>query len=294
MNLIKKRSLWSGSLFCAAMFCLSTSAAFGQFLVEDPGPIDSAGDIGDPDNGVLGATYSGPTTIFGALNFSGDLTDIDIDTQAFEASWEVTNLTSGSTGQFAPASNESFPGPIAVSFSTGGLFWIESNDDFSFEAFEEFDDSPGVDAFWESVVFEFSGAPTITTLGSITEGTYTLDTEGSDFDTELALYLADGTLIAADDDSGTGFLSSLTGTLGVGDYLIVVGGWDSYFDNGWASAGEAGGAFELNLDGAMIASGNLSGNEFGVFGFSVTSVPEPSAVFLLVVALPFLATRKRR
>ena len=52
----------------------------------------------------------------------------------------------------------------------------------------------------------------------------TIDTETSDFDTELGIYDVNGTLIAEDDDSGTDTLSLLTQTgLASGTYYIAAG-----------------------------------------------------------------------
>ena len=62
----------------------------------------------------------------------------------------------------------------------------------------------------------------------------TVDTEGSDFDTELGLYDADGNLIANDDDGGSGLLSNITAfTSDGGNYngslTTVLGAFNTFY-----------------------------------------------------------------
>jgi hypothetical protein len=63
-------------------------------------------------------------------------------------------------------------------------------------------------------------------------GLVTLTTAGSSFDTEIALYDANGVLIEADDDDGPGFQSLITRTLDAGTYRLGVGAFDIVFANG--------------------------------------------------------------
>ncbi|MFO0830921.1 MAG: choice-of-anchor X domain-containing protein [Phycisphaerales bacterium] len=97
---------------------------------------------------------------------------------------------------------------------------------------------------------------------------FDLDTDGSVIsDTELALYDAAGTMLATDDDGGTGLKSLLTfGTgsgalydgiaangvdgavLAAGNYYLAVGEYNSTFANGFVvTGGDAAGTFDINL-----------------------------------------------
>jgi hypothetical protein len=60
----------------------------------------------------------------------------------------------------------------------------------------------------------------------------TFSTAGSDFDTEIALYSANGVVIEADDDDGPGTQSQIVRTLEPGTYLLGVGGFNIVFSDG--------------------------------------------------------------
>ena len=186
----------------AISLCIA-APAYGQFTVTEAGPIDSAGAIGDADNGSFSATFGGPSTLFTSIDFSGDLTDVVAGTFASEADFNITSIF-GLNANFGPSTTGGFTGPINVSSTLGGLFFLESGDTLNFESFESFDDGAGADATWNNIDFTFDNTfGGGTSLGTFLEGSFTIDTEGSDFDTELGLYLDDGTLIANDDDGGT-------------------------------------------------------------------------------------------
>ena len=71
------------------------------------------------------------------------------------------------------------------------------------------------------------------------DGTYTIDTVGSNYDTALGVFSADGSIeIACNDDGGPGTLSSLSLDLQAGEVITIV--VDGY-------AGSTG-DYVLNLD----------------------------------------------
>ncbi len=84
----------------------------------------------------------------------------------------------------------------------------------------------------------------------------TLSTAGSNFDTEIALYDANGTLIQADDDGGPGTQSEIVRTLGAGTYRLGVGGFNIIFANGPSITYPAGCADSGN---AVVAISSASG-----------------------------------
>lgn len=135
-------------------------------------------------------------------------------------------------------------------------------------------------------------------LGNIgADGTYTFDTEGSSIlgnsaDTELGLWAEDGTLLAANDDNGSGGLwSSITATLSAGTYFLGISEFISDFADGFLNNGtgiEPGEVMDaqLNIDGVLAGSGTLTDaleQETLFFGFTVgaAAVPESGTLFLL-------------
>jgi len=266
------------------------AGASAQFVVNIP-TSDSSGPVGDAGNGVTNAVYGGADTIFGRLTFSGDLTEVNTATFASEADWNILNSTHGTALNFGPSAVTGFTGTIHVDAQASVLVWANTGDNFRLESFESFDDGAGVDATWTDVTFTLDSDVTCTNLGSYASGTdFTIDTEGSTFDTELALYTASGTLIAADDDGGTGLLSLIAaGVLADGDYIILAGGFNSQFVSGFALAGTSAGDLNLNINGSSVATGTIAAGQLAAYCFNV---PEPSALALL--ALGAIAAIRRR
>jgi hypothetical protein len=126
---------------------------------------------------------------------------------------------------------------------------------------------------------------------ALNPGTYLdIDTETSvlapNNDTEIALYRPDGSLVATDDDDGSGLLSQLTfgdvgprpaygtslayngrdGALPAGDYYLAIGGYNSTF-------------------GADFAATSASTN-IGPYAirFGTNLIPEPATLVLLALA----------
>lgn len=144
-------------------------------------------------------------------------------------------------------------GAVFTTLSLSGSFFhgtgVDPAGGWGIRTFESFDDSGGVDAFWDALEFKFTDEPPVTptatdlgslpvgmtmTSGSLTTtdkvrwykfttgaaassglGTYLdIDSEGSALissnDTEIGLYNSMGGLVGTDDDDGSGLLSQLT------------------------------------------------------------------------------------
>ncbi|MEO0531465.1 MAG: hypothetical protein AAF266_12950, partial [Planctomycetota bacterium] len=160
-----------------------------------------------------------------------------------------------------------------IAFTSGALVFANPGDTFNFQAFESFNDSPGPDATHNDLVVSLDNPFVVTDLGEFgAESPLEFDTNGSTFDTELAIYTDTGQLIANDDDGGFGTQSRLLENLTSGEYRLVVGGFNSDYGEGIALPGTSAGDFTLNLGGSEIATGALDGNEFAVFSFAVEAL----------------------
>ncbi|MEM1166633.1 MAG: DVUA0089 family protein [Planctomycetota bacterium] len=158
-------------------------------------------------------------------------------------------------------------------------------------------------------------APTsnVIDLGVVGEegDTPTFDTFGSGFDTELALFAADGRLIDSNDDSGDDFQSRVYGHeivfddegtpsrlgLAAGQYFLALGEFDSEFGDGFSAAGDTISSrddpYLLNLNGELVSSGRFA-FPTDIQYFSFTIVPAPGVGGVLVVGVGCGAGRRRR
>lgn len=136
----------------------TVSAQTLQFSAGAAGPFNSAGAIGDVDNGSFSYNYAGPAFQVGDIVFSGNLTDGGVGTWGSEAAVALTN-PGGVVGQVALGSGQTFAGTVPIgpnAISGGGVLW--GNDvvgNWNFEFFETFDDAAGPDAIWDNVNFDF-------------------------------------------------------------------------------------------------------------------------------------------
>lgn len=271
-----------------AALLASAGMANAQFVASNAGPLNSDGPVGTVTNGSFGATYGGAGTIFGSIDFVGDLTSGEVGSYLSEARWNVKNLNSGVAAGVQFASGTTWTGTVNVAASRSLFMWANSGDNFSFEAYESYND-PGVDATWTNVSFTFNNAA-ITNIGSYAPGDFDLNTFGSGFDTEIALYSGTGTMLGTNDDS-VGLESQLLATLGEGDYYVLIGGYNSTFVNGAASGGSATGHALLNFGGTNVGAGDVTAGSLAAFSFHV--IPAPGSVALMGLAGLIVGRRRR-
>ncbi len=132
-------------------------------------------------------------------------------------------------------------------------------------------------------------------LGAVSEA-LTIDSFGSAFDTELAVFNATGNLILSNDDAGDVFQSELDLIAGLdeGDFYVALGGWGSdsaFSDEFGASGGGEAGDFVLNYPNGVETGSHLAG-EITWFSFAIT--PEPGTLSLLAFSGLALLRRRRR
>ncbi|MFP6867643.1 MAG: PEP-CTERM sorting domain-containing protein [Roseibacillus sp.] len=130
-------------------------------------------------------------------------------------------------------------------------------------------------------------------LGAASEAV-TIDSFGSAFDSELAVFNATGNLILSNDDAGGVFQSELDLFVGLdeGDYYVALGGWNSAFSDGFgATGGGEAGDFVLNYPNGVETGSHLAGE---ITWFSFAIVPEPGTLSLLAFSGLALLRRRRR
>lgn len=290
-----KTQMIAGAVALAA----SAGLASAQFSVLIPGTSNSGGPLGDATNTVNVVTATGTSGLFSSVRLTGTLTEVNTGTWAGEANWAVRNATLGISGVVGASTNytldpfgtqQDFTGSIQADFTRNGLYWITNGDQLRHESFESFNDS-GIDAAWTNAQFDYSGAVSGTNLG-VLSATASIDTLGSIADTEIAIYTANGTLLALNDDNGGGGLWSLINAnlSGSGTFYLVVSGFNSEFGNGFATAGTATGGFVLNVDGNEVASGTLAAGDMNVYTFTI---PSPASAALLGLG-GLVGLRRRR
>jgi len=196
-------------------------------------------------------------------------------------------ITLGTGGSYAPGS--AFSGSSNL-FNGAG----DPAGTWTFDFYESYDDGgDGLpDAIWDYIDFTFGDwsppeppPATLVDVPSVTTGTSTsyevewfmfeiasmldmdINSFGSGYDTELGLYDDAGALLASNDDTG-GLQSQILATLGAGTYYVALGGYNTYYYEGWDAQG-----------------GYASGD------YTLTITPEPGS--LVLFALGLLALRRR-
>ncbi len=100
-----------------------------------------------------------------------------------------------------------------------------------------------------------------------------LDTCGSNFDTEIALWNSSGTLIAQNDDEDCDLQSSINTNLPSGNYVLAVSGFNTAFENNFiafpVNTCTDSGSWVFNVDGTEIASGAVGNGRVRYIEFSI-------------------------
>jgi hypothetical protein len=113
------------------------------------------------------------------------------------------------------------------------------------------------------------------------EGEVTIDSFGSDFDTVLALYGNDGSLLAVNDNDG-GLQSRITDTLSPGAYFVALGGEGAVFADGFTiTPGSSGGQVHLTINGSSLDPVAISAGETLLHAFDVTQPPSATELGLI-------------
>ncbi len=197
--------------------------------------------------------------------------------------------------------------PGGTAYSSGGivnlidlgLAFFLNDGILDMEFYDAFDDNPGApDATFlanSSLSIEFEefvipDPPTSTPLGTVANQAqcFSLNTFGSDFDTQLAVYNSDGTLLAANDDSG-GLQSQVdVGPLPVGRYYVPVSGFATTYGPYWdVQGGLSSGNYTLNYPtgstGGALAPEAVDWYSFDVEGGGTPADP-PGATDLGAIA----------
>ncbi len=281
-----------------ALVTLVAAGASAQFTTTGAGPFNSWGYEGDPNNSHLLSSYSGTSTLFGNLAFTGTLHDVAAGAFASDSSWVVNNTTRSNSITLTPGASTTFT-TTTISGNNPGLFWINHNDAFNFESAQNSDNDPsGNDAFWTNVTMAFNGTPTTHSLGNLNSATpLTFDTITSNFDTVMALYSSTGTLLRFDDDSGGNFTSKFNlGLVPGGSYYLTIGSFGTNniydFQNGVAVGGDDAGALVVNMNGGIVYGGTHAANTLDTFTFTI--VPEPASIVALGLGAVILLRRRKR
>lgn len=267
---------------------------------------DPMNDTASSDLGTLLGTPGGPVRVTG-IGWNATIETVGaswLSEAVIDFSGAVF-LTMGIGDDFpSPAGGTNYSSPI-VDLVGLGLDFVVGNGVLDLEFFESFDDNlNALDATYlnGSLDIQFEVAqppqpPVSMNLGVIAtiNDPVTVDTRGSDFDTELGVYNSVGTLLATNDDIDLfgGDLDSeiILGTLPAGTYYTALGGFNTNYGNGFnVTGGSAAGNYEFNYNGGAMPGALAAG---AVKWFSFQVVPEPASISLVVCGLGLLALRRR-
>ncbi len=260
------------------------------------GPYVSDGAAGNAANGVFSFTYTGSNAdVFNRIRIRGTATSGGVGSFLSELRWRFVGPTTIDSG--AVASGTTWGSASIDNTQTFSNFSLVNGTTYSFRFWESFNDA-GIDANWTNVQFDFLSfvpptPPTAVSIGNFNVGAFNINTFGSNFDTEVGLYDANGNKIAENDDAASTLQSQITPTLALGTYYLAVGGFNTSFNAGFnVVAGSASGLFDLNVNGfASIEDQALASGTVKWYSFNV--VPTPGSFALLGLA-GLAAGRRRR
>ena len=135
----------------------------------------------------------------------------------------------------------------------------------------------GVEIAFDDIAYV--GPPTATPLGRIASSLEQtiIETQGTQFDTEIALWAPNGSFIDSNDDN-LNLRSRLVTSLGPGTYTVAISAFNTSFDNGFTADRISGtsvtGPFTMTINGRRIV-GILEPNEVSYFTFEVGDTVDP-------------------
>jgi len=297
---MKMRALFAaaGAAMSASVALASPQESFTLNNILSDGPDNSGA------NGVATFNATGAYSV-GKLRLSGTLNSINTATYGGESRVKVT-APSGQTATFTPFPGTFTFGSLTATDVVINITTVASaSGTWTVRCFESFDDGgPGnVDSEWSDLTItlddEVPPPPSVTDLGTVVDGTpinaegsigtgelklyritlaapvtaaanrwMQLDTNGTGFDTEIAIWNeATGALIAADDDDGDGLNSDMDfgadsgagadgrdGGLPAGSYIVGVAEFNAVFEAGFGGTfgGAIGGSFILNINAGIV------------------------------------------
>ena len=284
------------NLIPAVLVALAASTALADFNTgTQAGPFASNGLNGNAANGLF-SFNAGHSGLFNAIRIRGDAEYNNSGTYRNELRYSIL------TDSGARASGELIAGGVWSGFQPVDNsqnftpFQLTGGNSYTIRLWESYDDGGAgvIDAYWHNLQFDFTSAvinpPACTNLGTLASAN-DINTFGSLFDTEIALFDSNGLLLADNDDAG-GLQSQIqTGGLLNGNYYIAVGGFNTTFGDFWtASPGGANGDYTLTIDGSTVASSTLASGTVHWYCFTI---PTPGSAMLLGMG-GLVALRRRR
>lgn len=241
---------------------------------------------------VIGEPWSNEARF--ALASSPDAADPELIVYKFI---DHPNLGRADNGANSPDSVRlTWSGRMATEY-TGGDVWFIATQTLG-----------GSQALWTNITVTFDEfvpppAPESQDLGVLmAQGDpLAMDTFGSEFDTELALYDSEGTLIVFNDDAPFGPSGGpseivLNEGLAAGVYYVALTGYRAVFAEGFevdtdTPQGSEGGLYDLTINGVAVHGDHPAGS---VSWFRFEVVPAPSTFAAFAMGGVFVGRRRRQ
>lgn len=299
MRLIK------GMMMVAALVAISAGSAFAGFTTSAAGPLTTAGDVGDINNGTINYNHAGPDFIPGTIDISLDATPVNAGTYGSEIAVEICNPSVCAQAQIGTGTTWVGTQNFSVSIpNTGSVLTGTSIGAWTFEFFETYDDA-GIDASLTNIEIDVQdgGPPPVLTdflTGQIglgkTFGDTTLGSNAMDgvFGSPFAAGSETGPEDLYELNWGGGDLFLDLDILGLADLDLFV--YDSAsptapIDYAWTTAdpetlsflGLSAGTYYIRVDGYQGDAGE----------YSLLVTPEPATLALLALGAFGLIRRRR-